>query len=244
MAPTTGRGRGQHCRRLLRITLFGHPGASGLFAEFDVAIDYGPEDGLMVLIEAKGHMDGAKGLRRDVAFVLTGKLRDHLAGDRFSWRHAHLLFASSGRLPDTVCRWSFYEGIDVTDPERFPLSVLARLDILLPDVSERLADSEARETLLGILDGGQFDPELGPVLLRYREGKPRALQGKKVLYELELAQRKLSEEIIAALCDTPDDQYDAEAQEALLTIHRRAFEAKGIRMPERPPRSEGLLLGE
>lgn len=224
-------------------TLFERRGASGLLMEFDVAIDYGVEAGLMVLIEAKGHMDDAKGLPRDIAFILTGKLRDHLAGDHFSWPHAHLLFASSGRLPDTVCRWSFYEGIDVTDPERFPLSVLARLDILLPEVSERLANSEARETLLGILDGGQLDPDLGPVLLRHRESKPRALQGKKVLYELQLAQRKLSEEIIAALCDTAEDQYDADAQEALLARHRRTFEAKGIRMPERSPCGEDLLLG-
>jgi hypothetical protein len=215
-------------------TLFGHPGASGLLVEFDVAIDYGQDAGLMVLIEAKGHQDGAKGLPRDIAFVLTGKLRDHLAGDHFPWIHAHLLFASSGRLPDTVCRWSFYEGIDVTDPDRFPLSVLARLDILLPDVSERLADSEARETLLEILDGGQLDPEIGPVLLRHRETNRRAFQGKKNLYELEEAQRKLSEEIIAALCDTPADQYDADAQEALLAAQKRLFEVRGIQIPERP----------
>lgn len=216
-------------------TLFGHPGASGLQAEFDVAIDYGPEAGLMVLIEAKGHVDGAKGLPRDVAFALTGKLRDHLAGDRFSWPHAHLLFASAGRLPTSVCRWSFYEGIDVTDPDRFPLSVLARLDLLLPDVSERLASSDARETLLEILDGGQFDPDLGPVLLRHCEGRSRALKGKKILYALEEAQKKLSEEIVASLCGTPDDQYDAAAEEALLAIQWRAFEAKGIQMPARPP---------
>jgi hypothetical protein len=216
--------------------LFGHPGASGLQAEFDVAIDYGSEAGLMVLIEAKAHEDEAKGLPRDVAFVLTGKLRDHLAGDYFSWTHAHLLFASAGRLPSSVCRWSFYEGIDVTDPDRFPLSVLARLDIVLPAVSERLADSKAREALLGILDNGGLDPELGPVLLRHREDRVRALRGKDVLYELEQAQKKLSEEIIVALCGTADDQYDADAEEALLLLQRRALEAKGVLMPARPPR--------
>jgi hypothetical protein len=224
-------------------TLFERRGASGLLVEFDVAIDYGRDAGLMVLIEAKGHMDGAKGLPRDIAFVLTGKLRDHLAGDHFSWRHAHLLFASSGRLPPSVCRWSFYEGIDVTDPDRFPLSVLSRLDILLPDVSDRLANSDARATLFEILDRGKLDPEEGPVLLKHRDAKPRAFQGKKILYDLERAQRTLSDEVVAALCDTDEDQYDAEAQESLLAIHRRALEAKGISVPSRSPRAEELPLG-
>jgi hypothetical protein len=131
----------------------------------------------------------------------------------------------------------------VTDPDRFPLSVLARLDILLPDVSARLADSEAREALLEILDGGGLDPELGPVLLRHREGNSRALQGRSVLYALEQAQRKLSEEIVAVLCGTPDDQYDADAEEALLARQQHTLEAKGVPVPARPQRGEGVLLG-
>ena len=42
--------------------------------------------------------------------------------------------------------------------------------------------------------------------------------------------------IVAALCDIPDDQYDGDAEEALMAIHRRALQAKGLQIPERPPR--------
>ena len=43
----------------------------------------------------------------------------------------HAAVVSAGRLDAVFCRWCFYEGIDVVDPDRFPLIVLARLPYLL-----------------------------------------------------------------------------------------------------------------
>jgi len=218
--------------------LFGSHGASGLNTEFDMALDYGGAHGLVMLVEAKAHAD--RTLSRDHALVFSGKIRDHVASPAWKWPHAQMLVASAGRVEPSFCHWCFYEGIDVTDPDRFPLSVLARLPALFPVEFQSLAEVDDHERLVRILCHEDEDPESFPVLLR-RECSPKRLEGRGLLNELGVLQARLSENLFAAMMRARFQAEDEEKQEAMLLARVRSYLAeKGIRLPPGTARHTSL----
>jgi hypothetical protein len=208
--------------------LFGHYGASGMGVELDVVLDDGGPDNLVVLVEAKAHADQC--LSRDHAFVFTEKVRDHRFSPHWRWENTHLIVASAGRVPRSFCLWCFYEGIDVTDPDRFPLCVLVRLPAIFPSAFEQLPEPEEYERLVELLCDGADDPDVGPVLLRTR-GRRKRLWDRRVLLEIANLQVRLSEGLMEALCQRFTDM-DADAREAkLLLIVRKELAAAGVQLP-------------
>jgi hypothetical protein len=131
-----------------RSRLFGAYGASGMGAEIDTAVDDGR--GILTLIESKANDDHR--LYRDAAFVFSGKIREREASRGFRWTGTYAVMASAGRLDSVFCRWCFYEGIDVIDPDRFPLVVLSRLPAFLSN------------TQLSVLENVHFYDQLNEVL--------------------------------------------------------------------------------
>ena len=103
--------------------LFGRYGNSGLPAEFDTVVSH--DRRALTIVESKAMADYA--LRRDAVLVLSGKIRDHEMAPGFGWINVNPFIASAGLVGPEFCRWCFAEAIDVTDPRRFPLAVLARL---------------------------------------------------------------------------------------------------------------------
>jgi len=216
--PRAIQGRGRWC-------LFGAYGASGLNVEFDLAVDDGGAGGLIVLVEAKAHADLS--LSRDHALVFSCKVRDHMSSPAWGWRGAHMLVASAGRIKPSFSHWCFYEGIDVTDPDRFPLCVLARLPALFPDVAAVVCDSPYYDRLLEVVCDEEDDVEVGPILLQRGKARKR-IWGKPLLHELNEIQAQLSEELFMAL----QAKYagDAESPEsALLGRVKRELERCGVR---------------
>jgi hypothetical protein len=173
--------------------LFGRHGASGMAAEIDTALDDGAER--VILVEAKAVADYA--LSRDAAFVFAGKIRDHERGSLRRRRAPYALLASAGRLDAVFCRWSFYEGIDVLDPDRLPLAILARLPFVFPGLLNDLEAGHLFDWLCEVLAVDDEELRLGPVLLR-RPGRRDRLQG-TLLEDMNQVQAALSEDVLAAL---------------------------------------------
>jgi hypothetical protein len=82
--------------------------------EIDTAVDDGM--GILTALESKARDDYV--LRREEAFVFSAKLRDYEASHPFRWQDIQAFVVSAGRLDGIFCRWCFYEGIDVIDPDR------------------------------------------------------------------------------------------------------------------------------
>lgn len=125
--------------------LFGRYGNSGLPAEFDTVVSH--DRRALTIVELKAMADYA--LRRDAVLVLSGKIRDHEMAPGFGWINVNPFIASAGLVGPEFCRWCFAEAIDVTDPRRFPLAVLARLPSF---VRSELGGSRLWETHAALCD--------------------------------------------------------------------------------------------
>jgi hypothetical protein len=192
-------------------------------AEIDTVIDDGA--GIVTLIESKAAADYA--LRRDEALVFSGKVRDHQRSRSFRWSGVHALVASAGRLDAIFCRWCFYEGIDVVDPDRFPLIVLARLPYLLTGTeAAMLLDHYPYRWLQDILRLTPDETATGPMLLRRRARLERLREG--ALHDLNDIQAKLSESVWAVLASPSRDSVK---KGGLFNRARRQFEELGVMAP-------------
>lgn len=206
--------------------LFGSYGASGMPAEIDTAVDDG--GGIVTIIESKAVDD--YGLRRDEAWIFSGRVRDHEASPSFRWQGAQALIASVGRLDAIFCRWCFYEGIDVVDPDRFPLTVLARLPYVLSDSEfALLQDHYPYDWLRDVLQMTHDEIVAGPMLLRRpaRRGKLVAA----VLDDLNEIQARLSESVWSMLLSAVPNGTREERQATLLARARNEFQRLGITIP-------------
>lgn len=217
-ADAQGPGRGK---------LFGNYGASGMPAEIDTAVDDGA--GILSLIESKAVSDYA--LRRNEAFIFSGKIRDHEASQAFRWRGVYALMASAGRLDAIFCRWCFCEGIDVVDPDRLSLNVLARLPYILNrNEFALLQDHHRYDWLRDILQISRDETINGPVLLRHpnRRGKLKDT----TLHDLNEIQAKLSESVWAAVAtNVSGDGTEEERDAILLDRAYREFQEIGVTLP-------------
>jgi hypothetical protein len=215
--------------------LFGRYGASGMPAEIDTAVDH--DGGILSLVESKAREDYT--LCRDEALVFSGKVRDHEESRCFRWQGVQPLIVSAGRLDAVFCRWCFYEGIDVIDPDRFPLIVLARLPYLLGrTVFSLLQDHCPYDWLRDVLQITANESATGPMLLRNpaRRGKLR----EDVLHDLNDIQARLSECVWSALLNVVDEGTSQDRQAALLDRARREFEELGVVVPS--PVTKPLVL--
>jgi hypothetical protein len=208
--------------------LFGTYGSSGMPAEIDTAIDDGA--GIVTLIESKAANDYA--LRREEVLLFSGKVRDHENFQRFRWPGVYSLVASAGRLDGVFCRWSFYEGIDVTDPDRFPLIVFARLPYFLSRAEFAvLQEHHQYDWLRDILQMSRDEVIRGPLLLRRTDR--RQILRESVLHDLNEIQVRLSECVWKALAGIDSDQTCAEREAGLLAHALQDFEELGISVPFR-----------
>src|SRR6266702_1424959 len=191
--------------------LFGSYGASGMAAEIDTAIDDG--HGILCLVESKAVPDYS--LRREASFIFAAKVHDHESARTFQWRGLHALIASSGRLDGIFCRWCFRQGIDVVDPDRFPLNVLARLPhILSRDEFAVLLEHHAYDWLGDVLQMSLDERVDGPLLLRLPGRIAKLTEAK--LHDLNELQAKLSESVWTALAEIAFGDIDLEQRESLL----------------------------
>lgn len=206
-------------------TLFGDAGRSGMSAEVDVCLDDGR--GSIVVIEAKSTIDYS--LPRDAVLVFAGKVRHYEGARRWHRATFNPLLASAGRLTAIVCRWCFFEGIDVIDPDRFPISILARIPYLFqPAIWEALPEPFFHQSLLESLDITAQDAARGPV--RVRDAYRRGLLDGERLRDLNQLQAKLSENLWEALCVAEAGGSEPEHEVALLGRLRRDFEARRIQI--------------
>ena len=181
--------------------MFGAYGASGMAAEIDTAVDDGM--GILTLVESKANDDYQ--LYRDAAFVFSGKIREREAARHFRWNGTYAVVASVGRLDAVFCRWCFYEGIDVLDPDRFPLIVLARLPFFLSDSElEALENQHLHSWLSDTLQLSNDEIKTGPMLLRGRARRGQLREG--ALHDLNEIQANLSESLWSALLGRGDEQ--------------------------------------
>ena len=204
--------------------LFGRYGASGMPAEIDVALDDGR--GLLSLTEAKALADYT--LRRDHVFVFSCKVHDHEASGDWRRHQFYALLASAGRVDAITTRWCFYQGVDVLDPDRFPLVVLSRLEEVIPGILTKLSDPWLCDWLAEALQIEEQERLRGPVLLRDSRRLHR-LKG-EILRDLEQIQARLSENLWEALCGNHGGGTPEERESALLSNVRRQLELRGIRM--------------
>lgn len=174
-------------------TLFGRTGGTGLSAEIDVALDDGR--GHLALLEGKAYGDYELG--RDRVFVFDGKVADHERRLDRGRKGVFALLASAGRVGENTLRWSFACGVDVADPDRLPLAVLARLPSVYPRACDRLEEPHLHEYLVDALGLTSDELTNGPVLLR-DPTRSRVLRGDR-LGDLVLIQSRLSEDLIRAL---------------------------------------------
>lgn len=174
--------------------LFGRSGRSGEPNEIDLAL----EDvfDTVLLVEAKAHTDYR--LPRNEVFVFAARVRDHERADHYRKHSFFALLASAGRVDAVVARWSYFEGIDVADPDRMPLTLLSRAPALFPQLWEGMACPETHEALLDLLQVDESEARDGPVMLR-RPERLRRLCGPalKDANEIQLA---MTEALWGALC--------------------------------------------
>jgi len=144
-------------------------------------------------------------LRREEALIFSGKVQDRERSWAFRWRGVHALIASAGRLDNVFCRWSFHRGIDVLDPDRLPLTVLARLPYFLNrDELALLQDHYPYDWLRDTLRMTREESVNGPLLLRNPERCDVVNEG--VLHDLNDIQARLSESVWnAMLCTVPGE---------------------------------------
>jgi hypothetical protein len=194
--------------------LFGKPGAAGMSAEVDVAL--GDGSGFLALVEGKAYADYALG--RDHVLVFDGKVRDYERRKGWEWNGTFALIASMGRLDDVTVHWCFACGIDIVDPDRMPLAVLARLPRIFPDVLERLSEPHLHEHLVDALAIESDELRVGPVLLR-RQSRSKVLVAER-LRDLNLIQSRLSEDLFHALTGADLGSPEAEAKSLKLRLVR------------------------
>ena len=218
--------------------LFGNYGASGMAAEFDTAIDDG--NGILSLVESKAVPDYL--LRREASFIFSAKVQDHETARSFRWRGLHALVGSSGRLDGIFCRWCFRQGIDVVDPDRFPLNVLARLPhILSPDEFAVLLDHHTYDWLGDILQMTRDERINGPMLLRV-PGRMAKLT-ESTLHDLNELQVKLSESVWTALAGSRFGEKDLEQRESLMLDRAYVeFQNLGLAIPLDPSALESRVV--
>jgi len=214
-----------------RGTLFGRHGASGMAVEFDTAVDDG--QGILSLVEAKAVADFA--LRRDATFVLAAKIVDHESAPHFRWLGVHAQLASAGRLDGIVCRWCYRQGIDVSDPDRFPLNVLARLPFVLSRKEFAvLRDHHRFDWLHEVLQISREEIANGPVLLRRPARLARLTD--VVLHDLNDIHAKLSESVWAAVVEAATGQdFSEESEHLILERARNEFVKLGVGFPSVVP---------
>lgn len=177
-----------------RARLFGRPGRSGEPNEIDVALE--DAFGGMLLVEAKAYLDYR--LPRDEVFVFAARVRDHERADHYRRHSFFALLASAGRVDATVARWSFFEGIDVADPDRMAIALLGRLPMLFPALCEGMAYPEGHEALVDLLQIGQEELQNGPVVLRRPDRLPRLCGA--ALKDVNQIQLAMTEAFWDALC--------------------------------------------
>ena len=134
--------------------LMGRYGGTGEATEFDAVADLGGR--VIIVVEAKAYFDYT--LARDHVLVFSGKLRDHADLSDWRWDQPLALIGSAGCLDSTACRWSFREGIDVVDPDRFPLYFLVALRQLEPRWADVLAQPDDIDELIEILGYDEAAP--------------------------------------------------------------------------------------
>jgi hypothetical protein len=179
--------------------LLGRHGGTGEATEFDTAADLGGR--VVLVVEAKRYYDYR--LSRDHVLVFSGKLRDHADLTDWRWDRPVALFASAGRLDSTVCKWSFREGIDVVDPDRFPLTFLVALRQVQPDWAALLPRPEDLDELLEILG---YDEELPATLFRLWDPALRIRLIGDRLRVLDDLQESLSADLWAGLAGMHGDE--------------------------------------
>jgi hypothetical protein len=197
-------------------------------AEIDLSIDDGR--GYLTLVEGKALADYT--LSRNEAFIFASKVRDHEASRSWRWNPAFALVASAGRVSAIFARWCFYEGIDVLDPDRFPLTVLVRVPALFSaSVFDALPEAHLYDWLLELLQIEDHERLNGPVLLR--QPTRRKLLSGNLLHDLNEIQAKLSENLWKALCATMSRALPEEQTAELLAELERALRQRGIHVPFR-----------
>jgi hypothetical protein len=220
--------------------LFGRYGSSGMPAEFDSAIDDGV--GILTLVESKAVEDYR--LRRDEALIFSAKVQDHQRARAFCWQGVHALMASAGRLDNVFCRWAFHEGVDVLDPDRLPLIVLARLPYFLSrDEFAMLQDHQPYDRLRDALRMTREECVNGPLLLRNPE-RWELLNNDGILHDLNDIQARLSDSVWTAMLSTVPGATGEEREAALFGRAQANFETLGVFAPgivSMPPK---LNLGE
>jgi hypothetical protein len=217
--------------------LFGRCGAAGMSSEVDVALDDGK--GYLALVEGKAHADYSLG--RDPIFVFDGKVRDYERTHRHGWNGIFALLASAGRLDAVTVRWCFACGIDVVDPDRMPLAVLARVAELFPRAAERLSESHLHEYLVDALSLDAVEHQEGPVLLR-RPSRTEVLVGER-LGDLNLIQSRLSEDLFHALTGIEPGSSEAQSNALWLRVTRELKHA-GLQVESRYLRGPGSDQGK
>ena len=146
----------------------------------------------LTLIESKANDDFR--LYRDAAFVFSEKIREREASRGFRWTGTYAVMASAVNPITVFCRWCFYEGIDVIDPDRFPLVVLSRLPAFLSNAQlSALENVHFYDQLNDALQLTHEEINQGPMLLRLAARRIR-LYG-DVLHDLNTIQANLSKSI-------------------------------------------------
>jgi hypothetical protein len=226
-------GRGLIVQGPMNDRLFGRYGGSGMAAEVDAAID--DTQRCITLVEAKAAADYRLG--RDKVLVFAGKVRDHERSAHWRGQRAYALVASAGRLTSVFCRWCFYEGIDVLDPDRLPLGVLVRLPALLRQGFEALPRPHLHDWLIEALLAEQGELRAGPVQFRREERRARLVGD--LLRDLNVIQSALTEDILDALATSESDCAPAANQSALMERAERELRQCGIAVPTRCATSAG-----
>lgn len=210
-----------------RGSLFGRYGASGMAVEFDAAVDDGR--GILSLVEAKAVSDFT--LRRDATFVFAAKIGDHEAAPHFRWQGVHASLASAGRLDGIVCRWCYRQGIDVSDADRFPLNVLARLPFVLSRKEFAvLRDHHRFDWLHEVLQVNRDEITNGPFLLRHPSRIARLTD--VLLHDLNDIHAKLSESVWVAIVEAATGQdFSEQSEHLILERARNEFVGLGLAFP-------------
>ena len=183
-------------------------------AELDVALADGI--GYVALLEGKAHNDFTLG--RDHVFVFDGKVRDYERRNGWDWKGTFALLASVGKLDAVTVHWCFACGIDIVDPDRIPLAILARLPCIFPQAVERLSEPHLHEQLVDVLAIEANEAREGPALLR-RQHRSKLLVCER-LRDLNLIQSRLSEDLFHALTGTELSSPDSQSK----TLHFRVLQ--------------------
>jgi len=127
-----------------------------------------------------------------------------------------------------VCRWCYRQGIDVADPDRFPLNVLARLPFVMSRKEFAvLRDHHRYDWLQEVLQLTREEIAEGPVLLRRPHRLVRLTDA--LLHDLNDIHAKLSESVWLAIVEAATGKDHSEQLEHLVLENaRREFAGLGV----------------